>query len=104
MPKRKLIPPPVAKINQDIQPLITLPELDLFNHENLQISVQKVIEEEIMPVGVWDSKSEISFSLPGDSETFLDPNSLRLRISVKIVENDGVRFAVCVVVFITTTI
>ena len=98
-----------APVNTDIQPVIPLPSLNFFTRNPIQMSVQNVKEEEILPtgnvfavfmtfppntlllsdLGNWEGRNEIMFNIKGDPEMMIDPSSLRIRASVKIVKFDG---------------
>ena len=104
MSNRKKLKAAASHSMTDIQPFITLPELDLFTRDRVQVSVQSFIEEEILPTGNWNNGSEISFNVRGDPETFLDPNSLRLRITAKILKNDGVSCTKIVIIVLDAVI
>ncbi len=87
-------------MNREIQPVIPIPQLNLFTRENLQMSIQSLQELEILPTGNWQDQPMIIFNVNGDPESFIDPSSLRLKIRFKVVNGDGV----CLRTYIDTTI
>lgn len=78
--------------SKDIQPVVPVPQLNLFTRENLQMSIQSIQEIEILPTGNWEQQSEIIFNVNGDPESFIDPSSVRVKMAFKIVNGDGVSF------------
>ena len=73
----------------DIQPLVNIPQINLFTRENLQVSIDSVFSEEIYPSFSWESGGKILFTVSGNPECFVDPSSIRVIMELKILTHDG---------------
>jgi hypothetical protein len=73
----------------DIQPIVPMPSVNLFTRKGLQMSVQSTKEEEVLPTGNWEGQSEIMFDIRGDPEMLIDPSSLVIQATLKVVNGDG---------------
>ena len=76
-----------------LQPVVDLPELNFFLRKEIQIQIQEVNEEAILPTGIYTEGSDITFNIKGDVERFLDPSSIRIHIKAKLVNGDGSQIA-----------
>ncbi len=83
--------PPKKIKNLDDQSILNMPQLNIFGRQTLQVSVEGVSEEEILPMSSWDQASEIGFNVYGDPESFVDPSSLRVSMEVRVVRDNGQR-------------